>query len=74
MRRVPALQHVWDDPPGYLETILRYPAFAQEIRETLNTSDAPERLERVWSAKGATYREHTRILFENFLRIARLIE
>jgi GMP synthase (glutamine-hydrolysing) len=57
-----------------INTWLHYPAFACEIRETLNEANAPERLEREWVEKASTYHTHTRILFENFLRIAGLIE
>ncbi|MGH2480761.1 MAG: type 1 glutamine amidotransferase, partial [Ktedonobacteraceae bacterium] len=56
-----------------LHTWLHYPAFAQDIRETLNEPDAPERLEREWREKSPIYHAHTRLLLENFLRIAGLI-
>lgn len=57
-----------------IHTWLHYPALAQKIRETLQEPDAPERLEREWMEKAAIYQEHTRVMFENFLRIAGLIE
>jgi hypothetical protein len=33
MKQVLALQHVWDDPPAYLEEILREHEIACDIRE-----------------------------------------
>lgn len=57
-----------------LHTWIHYPAFAQDIRATLHEPGAPERLEREWAEKATIYYEHTRVMFENFLRIAGLIE
>lgn len=56
-----------------IHTWLHYPAFAQDIRETLHEPDAPARLAREWTEKAATYQQHTRLLFDNFLQIAGLI-
>lgn len=52
---------------------LRYPAYAQEIIATLDDENAPARLAQEWSEKGALYQAHTRLMFENFLRIAGLL-
>ncbi len=56
-----------------VKTWLHFPAFAQELIQTLGSENAPEVLEEEWSKHAATYRAHTRIMFENFLRIAELI-
>lgn len=56
-----------------LATWLHHPAFAQDIRDTLHEPDAPARLEREWTEKAITYQQHTRCMFENFLRIASLL-
>lgn len=56
-----------------VETWLTYPDFAREISSTLGEADGPARLRREWLEHETTYREHTRILFENFLRIAGVI-
>lgn len=37
MKRVLALQHIWDDPPGYLEEILRVHNIACETVDVQNT-------------------------------------
>lgn len=52
---------------------LGHPACVQEIVATLGDENAPARLAREWTEKGAIYRKHTRIMFENFLRIAGVI-
>jgi GMP synthase (glutamine-hydrolysing) len=49
------------------------PACAREIIAALGDETAPARLAREWTEKGATYQQHTRMMFENFLRIAGLI-
>lgn len=56
-----------------LENWVRWPAFAREIIDLLDDAEAPEELERQWINHAATYRTHTRTLFENFLRIAGLL-
>lgn len=58
-----ALAQVW----------LGHPPFAREIAATLDDEDAPTRLFEQWVARGALYQEHTRTMFENFLRIAGLL-
>jgi GMP synthase (glutamine-hydrolysing) len=52
---------------------LRWPEFANEIVQTLGNENAPAQLEEEWNRDAGIYQEHTRILFENFLRIAELI-
>ncbi|HEX7734037.1 MAG TPA: type 1 glutamine amidotransferase [Ktedonobacteraceae bacterium] len=52
---------------------LRDPICVKEISETLNDPDAPARLAREWLEHAPAYQDHTRTLFENFLRIAELI-
>ena len=54
-------------------TWLGDPACAQEIAASLSDENAPARLLQEWSEKRALYQQHTRIMFENFLRIAGLI-
>ncbi|HEY1350753.1 MAG TPA: type 1 glutamine amidotransferase [Ktedonobacteraceae bacterium] len=52
---------------------LGYPPFAREIAVILDDEAAPARLIEQWGAQSALYQDHTRRLFENFLRIAGLI-
>jgi GMP synthase-like glutamine amidotransferase len=52
---------------------LHDPACIKEIAEMLNDADAPARLAQEWSTYASIYQAHTRLLFENFLRIAQLI-
>jgi GMP synthase (glutamine-hydrolysing) len=52
---------------------LHFPEFTRDIVEILGDLDAPARLEREWAIHAATYHLHTRIMFENFLRIANLL-
>lgn len=49
---------------------LQDPTSSQEIIQLLGDQHAPTRLAQEWSIHAATYQRHTRILFENFLRIA----
>lgn len=56
-----------------MHTWLHHPAFAQEIRLTLGDENAPTRLEQEWLTCAATYHAHTRMMFENFLRLADLL-
>jgi GMP synthase-like glutamine amidotransferase len=58
-----AMAHLW----------LGHPPFAREIVVTLNDEAAPARLIQEWTARGALYQDHTRTMFENFLRLAGLI-
>ncbi len=55
-----------------VKTWLHFPAFARDIVQILGSENAPERLEQEWAEHAATYRTHTRTMFENFLRIAEL--
>lgn len=52
---------------------LHHPTYADEIRQLLGDEHAADRLEQEWEAYAVTYQVHTRTMFENFLRIARLI-
>ena len=52
---------------------LHDPTCIKEISETLNDVHAPARFAYEWSEYATTYQAHTRTLFENFLRIAKLL-
>lgn len=52
---------------------LGHPPFAREIAWTLGDEAAPARLIQEWAQRGTIYQDHTRTMFENFLRIAGLI-
>lgn len=56
-----------------IQTWLNLPEFASEIIQTLNDPEAPARLLQEWVSTFPIYHQHTRILFENFLRIAGLL-
>ena len=58
--------------PTMLDTWLNEPLVKQDIVNTLGVNEY-ERIMRERPQYYGQYREHTRILFENFLRIARLI-
>jgi len=58
--------------PAMLDTWLHEPALKQEIVNALGNSEY-ERIMNERSQYYALYREHTRVMFENFLRISRLI-
>jgi GMP synthase-like glutamine amidotransferase len=72
-RRAYGLQFHIELNDELVHTWLHDPAFAQEISLTLGDENAPMRLEQEWLAYAATYRAHTRTMFENFLRIAELL-
>ena len=55
------------------EIWLHDPTCVKEIAETLHDADAPARLAREWHEYASLYQTHTRLLFENFLRIATVI-
>ncbi len=58
--------------PAMLDTWLREPSLKEEIVNAVGDSE----YERIMSERPhyyARYREHTRVMFENFLRIAKLI-
>jgi GMP synthase (glutamine-hydrolysing) len=52
---------------------LRFPESARKISKILGDVGAPTRLEQEWLAHFCLYHQHTRAMFENFLRIADLI-
>lgn len=52
---------------------LSIPEFAREVEQILGDADAPTRLMQEWTEHSVTYQKHTRIMFENFLRIANLL-
>ncbi len=58
--------------PAMLDTWLNEPSLKEEIAGAIGEDE----YERIWRDRPqyySRYREHTRIMFENFLRIARLI-
>lgn len=71
-RRAYGTQYHIELAPGMLDTWLQYPAYHQEIISILGPG-APQLLERQRVQCYPTYREHTRLVFENFLRISDLI-
>ncbi len=54
-------------------TWLTDPVCAREISETLRDANAPARIAQEWTACASLYQAHTRLLFENFLRIADIL-
>jgi GMP synthase (glutamine-hydrolysing) len=56
-----------------IQNWLHFPPFSREIVQILGDADGPMRLEQEWAKYAATYHQHTRTLFENFLCIAKLI-
>lgn len=56
-----------------IQTWLGIPEFANEVATILGDANAPARLVREWTEHSTTYQQHTRVLFENFLRIADLL-
>jgi GMP synthase-like glutamine amidotransferase len=52
---------------------LHDPLCVKEISETLADEEAPARMAQEWSEHAPLYQTHTRILFENFLRLANLL-
>ena len=69
--RAYGLQYHIEVTPGMFNTWCQYPDYRQEIINVLGP-DAPDLLERQRIEHYPTYRKHTRIMFENFLRIAKL--
>lgn len=63
------LQYHIELTPSMLDTWLRYPEYKQELIRMAGP-DAPERIEKDRARRYPIYREHTRIVFENFLRIS----
>ncbi|HJT58314.1 MAG TPA: type 1 glutamine amidotransferase [Ktedonobacteraceae bacterium] len=70
--RAYGLQYHIELTPGMFNTWFQYPDYRQEIINVLGP-DAPDLLEQQRVRHYPTYRGHTRIMFENFLRIAELI-
>jgi len=52
---------------------LHDPTCVKEMSAMLNDENAPARIGREWVEYAPTYQTHTRILFENFLRLAKLL-
>src|SRR6185312_12101522 len=52
---------------------LHDPICVKEMSETLNDASAPARIAQEWLTCAPAYQAHTRLLFENFLRIANLL-
>jgi GMP synthase-like glutamine amidotransferase len=71
-RHAYGLQYHIELNPQMLDTWLHYPAFKQDIINTLG-AEAYDTLEREQAAQYPVYRAHTRIMFENFLRISKLL-
>lgn len=70
-RRAYGLQYHIELAPQMLDTWIQYPEYRREIINILGP-DAPEILAQQRLKYYPTYREHTRIMFENFLKISRL--
>ncbi len=66
------LQYHIELNPDLLDLWLGHPEFKQSIIDIVGI-DAYSNIERERHTHYVTYREHTRIMFENFLRIGRLI-
>jgi GMP synthase (glutamine-hydrolysing) len=71
-RRAYGLQYHIEVTPSMLDTWLNYPEYRQELINMAGP-DAPDRIEQDGARLYAIYHEHTRILFENFLRISECI-
>ena len=70
-RRAYGLQYHIEVTPDMFHTWLQYLPHDQEVVDTLG-SDIADRIEREQSVCYPTYRDHTRIVFENFLKISGL--
>ena len=71
-KRAYGLQYHIELAPGMLDTWLQYPAYRQEIIN-LKGPDALAMLERERQQHYSIYRDHTRLVFENFLKISDLL-
>lgn len=71
-KRAYGLQYHIELTPHMLDTWLQYPDYKKEIVKTLG-QDAPGLIERDRPSCYPIYREHTRILFENFLKISKCV-
>jgi len=70
-RNAYGLQYHIELTPEMLHTWLHYPDYRKEIVKAMG-AEAPDLIEEAAQTAYPLYREHTRILFENFLRIANL--
>ncbi len=64
-----ALQYHIELTPGMLDTWLRYPDYKKEILSIVGI-DGLEQIEQTRPRYYPLYREHSRMLFENFLKIS----
>lgn len=71
-RRAYGLQYHIEVTPAMLGTWLNYPEYRQELIRMAG-ADAPNRVEQDSARLYPIYREHTRVMFENFLRISECI-
>lgn len=71
-RRAYGLQYHIEVTPSMLDTWLNYPEYRQELIRMAGPG-APDRIEQDSAQLYPIYCEHTRILFENFLRISECI-
>ena len=71
-QRAYGLQYHIELAPGMLDTWLQYPEYRQEIIDLLGP-DAPDMLEDERRKYYPIYRSHTRMVFENFLKISDLL-
>jgi len=71
-RRAYGLQYHIELTPQMLDTWLHYPDYRKEVVKALG-EDGPDRIESQRPMCYPIYREHTRIVFENFLKISELI-
>jgi GMP synthase-like glutamine amidotransferase len=71
-RHAYGLQYHIELNPEMLDNWLHYPAFKQDIINTLGT-EAYDSLEREQYTQYPIYRAHTLIMFENFLQISKLL-
>lgn len=71
-RNAYGIQYHVELTPTMLDTWLHEPSLKEEIVNALGTSEY-ERIMRERPQYYTLYREHTRVMFANFLRIARLI-
>src|SRR6266571_9339534 len=71
-RRAYGLQYHIELTPQMLDTWLHYPDYRKEVVKALGP-DGPDRIESQRPMCYPIYREHTRIVFENFLKISEWI-
>jgi GMP synthase-like glutamine amidotransferase len=71
-RRAYGLQYHIELTPQMLDVWLHHPDYRKEMIQVLGP-EAPAEIEGQRSTCYPTYREHTRMLFENFLRMSELV-